>query len=59
MTILARCLLSVIAVLSVTSLVAAQNPPVSTTKSTTIFTQMKSLVGEWEAVQDGVSVKET
>jgi len=59
MTILARCLLSVIAVLSVTILVAAQNPPVSTTKSTTIFMQMKSLVGEWEAIQDGVRVKET
>jgi hypothetical protein len=29
------------------------------TKSVATFTQLKSLVGEWEAVQDGVPVKET
>ena len=58
MTILAKCL-SIMTVLAVTILGAAQNPSVPKTKSATTFTQMKSLVGEWEAVQDGARVKET
>jgi hypothetical protein len=48
-----------VAVLAITILAAGQNPAVPPTRSTTTFTQMKSLVGEWEAVQDGVPVKET
>jgi hypothetical protein len=48
-----------IAVLAINILVAAQNAAVPTSKTTTTFAQMKSLVGEWEAVQDGVPVKET
>ncbi len=37
----------------------AQNSAAANSKAATTFTQMKSLVGEWEAVQDGVPVKET
>ena len=48
-----------VAVLAITILAAGQNPAVPPTRSATTFTQMKSLVGEWEAVQDGVPVKET
>jgi hypothetical protein len=59
MTNLAKYLLLTVAVLAITILAAAQNPAVPPTKSTTTFTQMKALVGEWEAVQDGESVKET
>src|SRR5438552_8311250 len=56
---LPRYSLLTIAVFAAMVIAAAQNPPVPTTKSTTTFTEMKSLVGEWEAVQDGVTVKET
>jgi hypothetical protein len=47
------------ALLVATILAAAQTPAVPATRSATTFTQMKSLVGEWEAVQDGVPVRET
>jgi hypothetical protein len=56
---LARYLSITVAVLAITRLVAAEDPTLSTKKSDITFSQMKSLVGEWEAVQDGVPVKET
>jgi len=56
MATLGKCLSTILAT---TIVVAAQNPAVPPNKSTTVFAQMKSLVGEWEAVQDGVPVKET
>ena len=59
MTNLAKYLSITLAVLAITLLMPAQSLPVPTTKSGTTFTQMKSLVGEWEAVQEGVPVKET
>jgi hypothetical protein len=59
MTKLTKYLSVTVAVLAITVLVAAKNPAVPAAKSASTFTQMKSLVGEWEAVQDGVSVKET
>jgi len=36
-----------------------QNAPQEKTKSEATFKQLASLVGEWEAIQDGVPVKET
>src|SRR5436190_1463777 len=36
-----------------------QNQPQDSSKSAAVFKQLKSLVGEWEAVQEGVQVKET
>src|SRR5919109_1462360 len=59
MTTLAKYLSITVAALAITLLVPAQNRPAPTTKSGATFTQMKSLVGEWEAVQEGVPVKET
>src|SRR5690242_1154953 len=56
---LAESVSAMLMVLAIGVFTVAQNPAVSTTKSATTFTQMKSLVGEWEAVQDGVPVKET
>ena len=38
---------------------ADQNHPADGSKSAAVFKQLTSLVGEWEAVQDGVPVKET
>jgi hypothetical protein len=38
---------------------AAQHPAAAASRSAATFDQLKSLVGEWEAVQDGVPVKET
>jgi hypothetical protein len=38
---------------------AAQTQPPNTNKSDAVFKQLTSLVGEWEAVQDGVPVTET
>jgi hypothetical protein len=38
---------------------AAQSPSAPTTKSAAAFAQLKSLAGEWEALQDGVRVRET
>jgi len=48
-----------VAVLTIPALGAAENVAAPTTKSASTFKQLKSLVGEWEAVQDGVPVKET
>ena len=42
-----------------TAAVWAQSQPQDSSKSAAIFKQLKSLVGEWEAVQEGVPVKET
>ena len=38
---------------------ADQNHPAEGTQGAAVFKQLTSLVGEWEAVQDGVPVKET
>jgi len=43
----------------VVSSALAQNRPEEKTASEVTFKQLASLVGEWEAVQDGVPVKET
>jgi len=59
MTQLTKYSLIMVAVLAITILVGAQTPAAPATRSANTFTQMKSLVGEWEAVQDGVPVKET
>ena len=48
-----------VAVLAIPVLAAAENAAAPTTKSVSTFKQLKSLVGEWEAVQDGVPVRET
>ena len=50
---------STVAVLAIPILVAAQHEPVPTTSSADTFRQMKSLIGEWEAIQEGVPVRET
>src|SRR5262245_57564746 len=50
---------TMVVVLAITGPLAAQNSAVPIAKSTATFTQMKSLVGEWEAVQDGVPIRET
>jgi hypothetical protein len=55
----AKCLSILVLVFAFTIVVTAQNPAVHTTKSVATFAQLKSLVGEWEAVQDGVPVRET
>jgi hypothetical protein len=39
--------------------VSGQKQPHDSSKSAAVFKQLTSLVGEWEAVQEGVSVKET
>ena len=39
--------------------VSGQNQPHDSSKSAAVFKQLTSLVGEWEAVQEGVPVKET
>jgi len=39
--------------------VSGQNQPHNSSKSAAVFKQLTSLVGEWEAVQEGVPVKET
>ena len=56
---LAKTLSAMLMVVTIAVFTAAQNASAPATKSAAIFTQMKSLVGEWEAVQDGVPVKET
>jgi hypothetical protein len=38
---------------------SGQNQPQESSKSAAVFKQLASLVGEWEAVQEGVPVKET
>ena len=40
-------------------LLPAQTQPPNASKSDAVFKQLTSLVGEWEAVQDGVPVSET
>jgi hypothetical protein len=37
----------------------AQKPSAPTAKSAAAFAQLKSLAGEWDAIQDGVPVRET
>ena len=39
--------------------VSGQNQPQDSSKSAAVFKQLTSLVGDWEAVQDNVPVKET
>ena len=39
--------------------VSGQNQPHDSSKSAAVFKQLTSLVGEWEAVQEGVPVRET
>jgi hypothetical protein len=51
--------LFIVAALAIPFLAVAENAAVPLTQSANIFQQLKSLVGEWEAVQDGVPVKET
>ena len=48
---------SAMAILLAIAIAASQDTPAA--KSTATFAQMKSLVGEWKAVQDGVPVTET
>ena len=48
----------VLVILAAAAAMSAQVPP-EKTKSEATFQQLASLVGEWEAVQDGVPVKET
>jgi hypothetical protein len=48
-----QCLMASAVVLTIASAASAESHSVST------FAQMKSLVGEWKAVQDGVPVTET
>jgi hypothetical protein len=51
--------LCLVAVVGGVILLPAQTQPPSTSRSDAVFKQLKSLVGEWEAVQDGVPVAET
>jgi hypothetical protein len=46
-------------VLATAVAVSGQNQAHETSKSAAVFKQLTSLVGEWEAVQEGVPVKET
>jgi len=45
--------------IGVANLSPAQTQPPDRSKSEAVFKQLTSLVGEWEAVQDGVPVKES
>jgi len=54
----AKLFVFVLIVLAIMMQVAAQTPSADKIQSATIFTQMKSLVGEWDAVLDRVLVKE-
>jgi hypothetical protein len=51
--------LVLICVLVTAVVVSGQNQPQDSSKSAAVFKQLTSLVGEWEAVQEGVPVKET
>ncbi len=51
--------LALVFVLVTAVAVSGQNQPQDSSKSAAIFKQLTSLVGEWEAVQEGVPVKET
>src|SRR6266536_2893105 len=50
---------SLVVYIVATAAVWAQSQPQDSSKSAAVFKQLKSLVGEWEAVQEGVPVKET
>ena len=53
-----KCLV-LVCVLVTAVAVSGQNKPQNSSKSAAVFKQLTSLVGEWEAVQEGVPVKET
>lgn len=53
------CLYVLTVLMGSVTLLPAQTQPQAGTKSETVFTQLTSLVGKWEAVQDGVLVTET
>ena len=52
-------LLYVAAVLAMATAMSGEPPPPGTVESAAAFKQLASLVGEWEAIQEGVPVKET
>jgi hypothetical protein len=52
-------LFGLLAIMSTVILLSAQTQPVDTNKSNSVFKQLTSLVGEWDAVQDGSAVTET
>jgi hypothetical protein len=54
-----KFLLPVVVVLVTAIVLPGQTRPQDRTKSEAAFRQLASLVGDWEAVQDGVPIKET
>jgi len=52
-------LYGLVAIIVSAILLSAQTQPPNASKSDTVFKQLTSLVGEWDAVQDGVPVTET
>ena len=52
------CLYALAAIVGSVILLSAQTQPPNTSKSDAVFKQLTSLVGNWEAVQDGVPVTE-
>jgi hypothetical protein len=52
-------LLFVAAVPAMTTLMSGQPAPPRTSESAAAFKQLASLAGEWQAIQDGVPIKET
>ena len=52
------CLYALAAIVGSVILLSAQMQPPNTSKSDAVFKQLTSLVGDWEAVQDGVPVTE-
>ena len=54
-----KVLLVISAVLVMATAVSGQPTPSGTSASAAVFKQMATLAGEWEAIQDGVPVKET
>ena len=55
----AKFLALVLTLLAIAAALPGQNRPEEKTKSEATFKQLASLVGEWDAMQDGVAVKET
>ena len=51
--------LGLVCVLLAAVAVSGQNQPLNSGKGSAVFKQLTLLVGEWEAVQEGVPVKET
>ena len=51
--------LVLVGVLVTAVVVSGQNQPQDSRKSAAVFKQLTSLVGDWEAVQEGVPVRET